>query len=133
MTRRAILLYLALNAFKVASGSFSPKVIISLVPRASQHGPLRPPTLKNFFENNLNFKGFHEVSGIRTRAGTALGTSGIITFGENDTEATLHRFEYNYPSQNVVQIIFQQMLLRIDVIYYSQMECEREMIPLIFT
>ena len=67
---------------KAASGSFSPKVIISLMPHASQLGPLRPPALKNFFESNLDFKGFHEVHRIKARAGTASGTNGIITFGE---------------------------------------------------
>ena len=39
----------------------SPKVIIPLVPHAFQHGPLPQPALKNFFENNLNLKGFHKV------------------------------------------------------------------------
>ena len=43
---------------------------------------------KNFFESNLNFKGFHEVSRITARVGTVRGTSGIITFGENDPEPT---------------------------------------------
>ena len=72
---------------KVVSGSFFPnvtKVIILLVPHASQHGPLRPPALKNFFENKLNFEGFHEVNRITAGAKTARDTSGIITFGEKD-------------------------------------------------
>ena len=76
------------SSCKVASGSFSPKVIISLVPRELD-GPLRPPELKKFFESNLNIEGFHEVSRIIARPGTAHGTSGIITFGEKDPEATL--------------------------------------------
>ena len=59
------------------------------MPRASQHGPLRLPALKYFFEINLYFKGFHEVNTITAHAGTAHGTSGIITFGEKDPEATL--------------------------------------------
>ena len=50
--------------------------------RASQHGLLRLPVLKNFFESKLNFKSFHEVDRITARTGTAGGTSGIITFGE---------------------------------------------------
>ena len=74
---------------KVASGCFCPKVIIPLVPRASQHGPLRPPALKNFFESNFDFKGFDEVNRITARAETARGTSGIITYGEKDPEAPL--------------------------------------------
>ena len=65
------------------------KVIIPLVPRASQHRPLHPPVLKNFFESNLYFKGFHEVNRITARAGTARGTSGMITLGEKDAETTL--------------------------------------------
>ena len=74
---------------KAASGPFSPKVTTQLVPRASHHGPLRPHALKNFFESNLNSKVFHEVYRITVRAGTAHGMSGIITFGEEDPEATL--------------------------------------------
>ena len=58
------------------------------MPRALEHRPLRPPALKNFFESNLYFEGFHEVSGIIARVGTARGTSGVITFGEKDPEAT---------------------------------------------
>ena len=72
-----------------ASGSLSSKVIIPLLPRASQHGPLRPPALKNSFESNLNCKGFHEINRTTARAGTARGTSGIITFWEKDPEATI--------------------------------------------
>ena len=51
-------------------------------------GRLSPPALINFFESNLNYKGFHEVSGIAARAGTARGTSGITTFVEKNLEAT---------------------------------------------
>ena len=57
--------------------------------RTSQHGSLPPSALKNFFESNLNFKGFLIVNRIAARAGTACGTSGIITFTEKDPEATL--------------------------------------------
>ena len=60
------------------------------MPRASQYGPLRPPALKNFFESNLNVKGFHEVNRIIARAGTARGTGEIITFEEKDPEATIY-------------------------------------------
>ena len=60
------------------------------MPRASQHGPLRPHALKSFFESNFNFKGFHKVDRITARAGTARGISGIITFGGKDPEATLY-------------------------------------------
>ena len=60
--------------------------------RASQHWPLRPLALKNFFESNLNFRGFHEVNRITARAGAVRGTSGIITFGGKDPEATLPVF-----------------------------------------
>ena len=55
--------------------------------RASQHWSLCPPALKNLFESN--FKGFHEVNRITEHAGTARETSGIITLGEKDHEATL--------------------------------------------
>ena len=44
----------------------------------------RPPTLRNFFESNLNSEGFPEVNGITVRVGTARGMSGIVTFGEKD-------------------------------------------------
>ena len=64
-------------------------IIITLMPRASQHRPLGPPALKNFFESNLNFKGLHEVNRIRARVGTARGTGGVITFGEKNPETTL--------------------------------------------
>ena len=79
--------YILLSEFLsiVASRCFSPKLIILLVPPAFQHGPLRPPALKNFFETNVNFKSFQEVNRMIACAGTApaaLGTSGIITFGE---------------------------------------------------
>ena len=73
----------------VASGSFSRKIIISLVPHASQHGPIRPPALKDFSESNVNFKGFHEVNRITARARTARGTSGVITFMEKDPEVAI--------------------------------------------
>ena len=66
-----------------------PRVIIPLVPRASQHGPLGSPALNNFFESNLNFKGFRKVNRITVRAGTERGTSGVITFVEKDPEAIL--------------------------------------------
>ena len=62
----------------------SPKVIIALMPRTSQHRPLRPPALKNFFQSNLDFKGFHKVQRI-----TARGTSGIFAFGEKNPDATI--------------------------------------------
>ena len=64
----------------------SPKVINALVHRHQhqhQHRPLRPPALKNFFQSNLDFKGFHKVQRITTR-----GTSGIIAFGEKNPDAT---------------------------------------------
>ena len=57
--------------------------------RASQQWPLRPPALKDFFESNLNFKCFHKISRITALAVTVLGRSGIITFGEKDSEATI--------------------------------------------
>ena len=57
--------------------------------RASQLGLLRQPALKNVFESNLTFDGFHEVNRITGRAGTARDTSEIITFGEKGPEATL--------------------------------------------
>ena len=60
-----------LCSYKVASGSLSPEVIILPVPRASQHGPLRQPALKNFFESSLNIKGCHEVNRITERTETA--------------------------------------------------------------
>ena len=59
------------------------------MPRASQQRLLRPPALKNFFESNLNLKGFHEVNRVTAGAGTAGGTIGIITFGEKDSDATI--------------------------------------------
>ena len=76
----ALSCYLTIFSFicKVASESFSPKVIIPFATRASQHGPFLPPALENFFERNLNFKGFHEVSKITARAGTARDTSGTM-------------------------------------------------------
>ena len=80
------------SLFIVASGSFLPKVIIPLMPRASQHGPLHPPALKTFLESNFNFKGFHEVSRMLAPAGTVRGTNGIIAFGEKDPEKTITLF-----------------------------------------
>ena len=66
------------------------------MPRAFQHGPLSPPALKNFFESNVDFKSFHQVNRITASAGTARGTSGIITHGEKDPEATLQRSLMRY-------------------------------------
>ena len=37
----------------------------------------------------LIYKAFHEVNIVTARAETAGGTSGIITFGEKDPDATL--------------------------------------------
>ena len=37
----------------------------------------------------LIYKAFHEVYVVTARAGTANGTSGIMTFGEKDPNATL--------------------------------------------
>ena len=37
----------------------------------------------------LNYEAFHEVNKVTARAGTASGTSVIITFGEKDPDATL--------------------------------------------
>ena len=90
---RNILLYLREHSCMflcgVASGSFSPKVITPFMPRASQHGLLGPSALKNFFESNLDFKGFHEINRIRAHGKTACFTSGVITLREKDPEATL--------------------------------------------
>ena len=58
------------------------------MPGVSQHEPLDPPALNNFFESNLNFKGFYKISRITARAGIARG---IITFGEKDPEATIRQ------------------------------------------
>ena len=69
-----------------------PQVFFSLVPRASQHGLLRPHALKHFVESNLNVKDFHEINRTTARAGTASGTNGIITFGGKDLEATLQLY-----------------------------------------
>ena len=57
------------------------------MPRAFQYGPLGPLALNDFFDSNLNLKGFHEVNRITVHAGSARGTSGIITFEANDLEA----------------------------------------------
>ena len=47
------------TVYRIAFQTLS-KVMIPLVPRTSQHGPLGPPpALKIFFESNLNFKDFH--------------------------------------------------------------------------
>ena len=37
----------------------------------------------------LNYKASHEVNIVTARAGTASGTSGIITLGEKNPDATL--------------------------------------------
>ena len=58
------------------------------MPRASQQRSSRHPTLKNFFQSNLNFKGFHKVNRIIERTGTTRDTSEIITFGKKDPEST---------------------------------------------
>ena len=65
------------------------------MPRASQHGLLTPPALKNFFDSDLDFKGFHKVNGMTARSGTVCGKSGIIGFGEKDPEATLHELKFS--------------------------------------
>ena len=46
------------------------------------------------------FKGFHEVNRITARAGIARCTSGIMTFGEKDPEATLNLFIVGVRSVN---------------------------------
>ena len=50
------------------------------MPRSSQYGLLHSAALKNFFSHRIT-----------AHAGTAHGTSGNITFGEKDSEATLKR------------------------------------------
>ena len=66
------------------------------MPRASQHGPFRPPALKKFFKSNLNFKGFYKVNRITARVGNARDTSGIVTFREKHPEATLPNFKLKF-------------------------------------
>ena len=59
----------------VASGSFSPKVIVPLVPRARARAAMHINNEKVLREQ-LIYKAFHEVNIVTARAGTVSGMSG---------------------------------------------------------
>ena len=71
----------------IASG-LSPKANCQIRAMCIQARAVTPTCTENFFESKFNFKGFNEVNRITVRAGTARGTSVIITFREKDSEAT---------------------------------------------
>ena len=79
-------IYCELNYFRILFPQSNYPTRATWIP---ENGSLPPPALKNFFESNLNFKGFHEVNRIVALAGTARGASGTIIFGGKDPEATL--------------------------------------------
>ena len=89
---------LPLHVLKVASGSFSPKLIIPLVSNVSEHKQLCQPMMKNFFWSNSFIKLSTWPTRVIAGAGTARGTSGVITFGEKDPETTLPRIWESYAS-----------------------------------
>ena len=61
-----------------------------------------PTCIEKFVESILNFKGFHEVNRITVHAGTACGTSGIITFGER----ILRQLHEDIQGSSTVQTLF---------------------------